>query len=99
MKEEVLSGLSALKRKLREQIRGLHLEFTRTDLEFHDLSPFIPGFTLARAKIAIRPKREAPSSSQSGDPLKERILVNVSISSERLEALEAWEAIENLDIK
>ena len=49
-KEEVLEDLGQLKHELREQVLKHHLDFASTDLELHDLSPFIPGFTSARAK-------------------------------------------------
>ena len=93
-KEEVLEDLGQLKHELREQVLKHHLDFASTDLELHDLSPFIPGFTSARAKgphsLAKTPEF---SQKQSVADLSAsfNLLTNSGLSPKRTEALAAIE--------
>lgn len=90
MKEIALENLSHLKRELREQILKHHLDFASTDLELHDLSPFIPGFTSARAKgLQALAKTGSPSLSSSAAELSAsfNLLGSSGLSPERIEAL------------
>jgi hypothetical protein len=50
MRQSAVESLSRLKSELKERVSKHHLDFSSTDLELHDLSPFIPGFTSACAK-------------------------------------------------
>ncbi|PMD64658.1 uncharacterized protein K444DRAFT_625322 [Hyaloscypha bicolor E] len=92
--EEALEDLGQLKHELREQVLKHHLDFASTDLELHDLSPFIPGFTSARAK-GPHPLAKTPESSrkQSVADLSAsfNLLTDSGLSPKRIEALAAIE--------
>ena len=92
MKEGAVDELGQLKLALREQVLKHHLEFASTDLELHDLSPFIPGFTSERAKDPHSvAKTEVACSSQLFVDLSAsfNLLTNSGLSPERTEALAA----------
>lgn len=96
VKDKTLEDLGCLKTELREQILNHHLNFSSTDLEPHDLSPFIPNFTSARAKPAhATPTKPSPSSSNLGSVASlshsYNLLTNSSLSPERTKALAAIE--------
>jgi hypothetical protein len=100
MKQHALEDLRQLKHELQEQVSKHHLDFSSTDLELHDLSPFIPGFTSARAKppniVDLNP---SPSSSKAGSKAGSiadlassyNFLTCSGLSPERTEALAACE--------
>jgi hypothetical protein len=96
MKNKALEDLGHLKSDLREQILQHHLNFSSTDLELHDLSPFIPGFTSAQAKsrqqISVK-SSASPSTSGSVADLSTsyNLLINSVLTPERTEALTAVE--------
>jgi len=94
MRVGALVDLHQLKDELRNQVSRHHLDFASTDLELHDLSPFIPGFTSARAKgIQSLTTRSASSSTKSVADLSAsfNLLVSSGLSPERTEALAAIE--------
>jgi hypothetical protein len=98
MKEAALEDLGQLKCELREQLSKHDLDFTSTDLELHDLSPFIPGFTSARAKGPhVIAKPQVSSSSQSVEDLSIsfNLLINSGLSPERTDALAAIKNFRN----
>ena len=104
MKQHALEDLQRLKYELKEQVSKHHLDFSSTDLELHDLSPFIPGFTSARAKapntVAQNP---SPSSSKEGSMIGSfadlassyNLLAGSGLNPDRTEALAACEKFKN----
>jgi hypothetical protein len=50
MRKAVLADLYQSKDELKKQVSQHHMVFASADLEIHDLSLFLPGFTSARAK-------------------------------------------------
>jgi len=91
-KDEALRGLDALVVTVRQNITTHHL--TSTDLELHDLCPFIPGFTTARTKSPkIRDAKMSPTSSWSAAShsltASTSKSTNVGLSQHRLQALTA----------
>jgi hypothetical protein len=96
MKQSAVEDVHRLKSELKEQVSKHNLDFSSTDLELHDLSPFIPGFTSARAKATHTvTQKPSPSSSKSGSiagrSTSFNLLVNSGLSPERTEALSACE--------
>ena len=100
MKQHALEDLQRLKHELKEQVSKHHLDFSSTDLELHDLSPFIPGFTSARAKAPnMVAQNPSPSSSQAGSMIGSfadlassyNLLAGSDLSPDRAEALAACE--------
>jgi hypothetical protein len=87
MNNEALKELRLLKLELREQIPKPHLEFSSKDLDLHDLSPFIPGFTSARAKAPNRGVKRSLVGELSSSSMKDSIIVKSNICPERAEAL------------
>jgi hypothetical protein len=91
MRERAFENLTHLKHELREQVLKHHLDFASMDLELHDLSPFIPGFTSARAKNLQ--SLENPRSSFSIKPVADlsassNLLVSSGLSPERTVVLQ-----------
>jgi hypothetical protein len=104
MKQQALEDLRRLKHELKEQVSKHHLDFSSTDLELHDLSPFIPGFTSARAKALNQAvQNPSPSSSKAGSMAGSiadlassyNLLTCSGPSPERTEALAACEKFKN----
>ncbi|PMD16239.1 hypothetical protein NA56DRAFT_731526 [Hyaloscypha hepaticicola] len=100
MKQQALQDLRRLKHELKEQVSKHHLDFSSTDLELHDLSPFIPGFASARAKAPnMVAQNPSASSSKAGsmatsiaDLASSYNMLSLSgINPERTEALAACE--------
>jgi hypothetical protein len=104
MKQQAVQDLRRLKHDLKEQVSKHHLDFSSTDLELHDLSPFIPGFTSARAKALNQAvQNPSPSSSKAGSMAGSiadlassyNLLTCSGPSPERTEALAACEKFKN----
>ncbi len=100
VKQKALEDLRRLKYELKDQVSKHHLDFSSTDLEIHDLSPFIPGFTSTRAKaLNVVAQNPSPSSSKADSKAGSivdlassyNILTCSGSSSERTEALAACE--------
>jgi len=94
MRVAALVDLHQLEDELRNQVSQHHLDFASTDLELHDLSPFIPGFTSARAKgLQSLATNSASFSTKSvaGLSASFNLLVASTVSPERTEALAAIE--------
>jgi hypothetical protein len=103
MKQQALEDLRRLKHELKEQVSKHHLDFSSTDLELHDLSPFIPGFTSARAKALNQVVQNPSPSSKAGSMAGSiadlassyNLLTCSGPSPERTEALAACEKFKN----
>jgi hypothetical protein len=98
-KDEALRGLDALVATIRQNITTNHL--TSTDLELHDLCPFIPGFTTAQTKLPkIRKAKMSPTSSWSAashpPTATNSNCANVGLSQDRLQALTAVELFRDM---
>jgi hypothetical protein len=99
MKKAALADLHQLKDELKKQVSQHHMDFASTDLEIHDLSPFIPGFTSARAKgLKSLSRQSVTSSSKSVADLSAsfNLPVQSGLSPERTEALAAIEKFRDM---